>query len=92
LEHNGETIRLERGNEAAPMIEELGYATQLRSFCEDLRRGSTPLMDIAFGRLILDIVCAAYRSAGRASREERVPFSGDRTKTPLQLWRDGAAM
>ena len=48
--------------------------------------GSTPLMDVEFGRLILDIVCAAYWSAGHGSAPEPVPFSGPRDKTPLELW------
>jgi len=43
-------------------------------------------MDVEFGRLILDIVCAAYRSAGHGGTSESVPFTGPRDKTPLELW------
>jgi len=49
------------------------------------RTGSA--MDAAFGRKVLDIVCAAYASAGRGGAPEAVPFTGPRDRTPLQLWR-----
>ena len=35
----------------------------------------------------LDIVCAAYASAGAGGDFVRVPFEGSRDHTPLQLWR-----
>jgi len=91
LEHNGDPVPLVSSDLPLPVIEELGYAGQLRSFCEDLSNRSTPLMDVAFGRLILDIVCAAYHSGGRGGATEAVPFRGDRTKTPLQLWHGRSA-
>ena len=67
-------------------IEDLGYVAQLQDFANDIARGQTPFMDVQFGRLILDIVCAAYWSAGHGSVDEAVPFTGPRDKTPLQLW------
>ncbi len=90
LEHNGDAVRLPAGTPPLPLIEELGYAGQLRSFRDDLASGTTPFMDVAFGRLILDIVCAAYQSAGRGGAPESVPFRGDRSRTPLQLWHAGS--
>ncbi len=86
LENNGVPVPLLSSDKPLPVIEELGYAAQLRSFCDDLTSAATPLMDVAFGRLILDIVCAAYQSARRGGATEAVPFCGDRTRTPLQLW------
>ena len=83
LEHNGEPVPLPR---AASPLEQFGYVEQLRSFQQDLRRGATPFMDVAFGRLILEVVCAAYASAGANGTMQSVPFTGDRTKTPSQLW------
>ena len=73
---------------ASPLafIQQLGYVGQLCAFAADIAAGTTPFMDVAFGRLILDIVCAAYQSAGHDGTPEPVPFVGDRTKTPLQLW------
>jgi hypothetical protein len=44
-------------------------------------------MDVAFGRWILEIVCAAYASAGRRGEWISVPSGCDRTLTPLQLWK-----
>jgi hypothetical protein len=46
-------------------------------------------MDAAFGREVLDVVCAAYASAGRGSVLVSVPFAGSRSRTPLELWRGG---
>lgn len=86
LERNGESVRLPSPRTAVPFLEHLGYLNQLRAFAHDSSTGSRPLMDAEFGRLILDIMCCAYQSAGRDGASESVPFSGDRTKTPLQLW------
>jgi myo-inositol 2-dehydrogenase/D-chiro-inositol 1-dehydrogenase len=86
IERNGEEVRLPASTLAIPFIEELGYYGQLQAFAANLTDHTTPFMDVAFGRLILDIVCAAYQSAGRGGAPESVPFTGDRTKTPLQLW------
>jgi myo-inositol 2-dehydrogenase / D-chiro-inositol 1-dehydrogenase len=88
LERNGEPVALVEDDSPLAFVEALGYSGQLRSFAEDIARGSTPFMDVEFGRLILDIVCAAYWSAGHGGAEEPVPFSGPRDKTPLQLWHD----
>ena len=86
LERNGEPVPLPANDSPLTFIDEMGYTGQLRAFADDVAAGSTPLMDVAFGRLILDIVCAAYWSAGHGSAPEPVPFSGPRDKTPLQLW------
>jgi hypothetical protein len=71
---------------ATPFIEEFGYAGQLDAFENDLDTGETPFMSAEFGRAVLDVVCAAYQSAGQDGAAEAVPFTGDRSKTPLQLW------
>ena len=86
LEYNGEPVPLPQSAVPLAFIEQLGYLGQLRDFVADLADGATPSMDVAFGRLILDIVCAAYQSAGSGGATQPVPFAGDRTKTPLQLW------
>ncbi len=36
---------------------------------------------------MLEVICAAYRSAGSGGDEVTLPFDGDRTATPLQLWK-----
>ncbi len=86
LEHNGETVPLPASGLPLAFIEDLGYFDQLRAFAQDLANQRTPFMDVAFGRLILDIVCAAYASAGHHGTPQQVPFTGPRDKTPLQLW------
>ena len=94
LEFNGEPVPLPAplspavSESALPLafIQQLGYVGQLRAFAADIAASATPFMDVAFGRLILDIDCAAYQSARHDGELEPVPFVGDRTKTPLQLW------
>ena len=86
LEHNGEPVSLPESSLPLAFIEDLGYFGQLRAFTEDLAHGSVPFMDVTFGRMILDIVCAAYWSAGHDGASVPVPFTGPRDKTPLQLW------
>jgi myo-inositol 2-dehydrogenase / D-chiro-inositol 1-dehydrogenase len=87
LERNGDPVAIDVADGPAPFISELGYTGQLAAFVDDIAAGRAPFMDVEFGRLILDIVCACYRSAGRGE-PEAVPFRGDRGKTPLQLWHD----
>ena len=87
LEHNGERVDLPAVTVGLPQIEQYGYLAQLLALADDLEHGTTPLMSASFGRLVLDVVCAAYRSAGRGGAAEALPFSGARDRTPLQLWR-----
>jgi hypothetical protein len=85
LEHDGDEIRLPAPRTVPAAIEQLGYAAQLR----DAASGRAPLLSAAFGREVLDVVCAAYWSAGRGGEATRLPFAGPRTMTPLELWRVG---
>jgi hypothetical protein len=43
-------------------------------------------MIAAFGRDILEIVCAAYQSAC-SGEPVTFPFAGDRSATPNELWK-----
>ena len=86
LEHNGDRVPIPASGLPLPFIEDLGYFGQLQAFADDIATGRTPFMDVAFGRLILDIVCAGYASAGNGGTPEVVPFTGPRDRTPLQLW------
>jgi predicted dehydrogenase len=90
VEMNGVPLRLPPAPAglAADQLHFLGYLAQLADLATDLRAGRDPRPEPAFGRLVLDIVCAAYASA-RSGHPEPVPFSGPRTLTPHQLWRDG---
>ena len=68
-------------------LEELGYLAQIESFALDLQQDRAPELGAAFGRRILDVVCAAYASAGQDGDWVSLPFEGPRDRTPLQLWR-----
>jgi predicted dehydrogenase len=72
---------------ATPQLHHLGYVAQLDALTADIAAGRAPTPGAQLGRHVLDIVCAAYRSA-RTGLEEAVPFTGPRDRTPLQLWRE----
>ena len=78
--------RRHRGVEPA-QLEVFGYLDQVVETAADLAAGRPPYVDVRFGRAVLDVLCAAYRSAGTGVPEP-LPFTGDRTRTPWQLWRE----
>ena len=41
----------------------------------------------AEARDVLEVICAAYASAGDGGGEIGLPFNGDRGASPMQLWR-----
>jgi predicted dehydrogenase len=86
LEVNGTRVDLPAVTAPVPQLEQYGYVGQLRAFLADLAAGERPVMDAAWGRMVLDIVCAAYASAASGELEP-TPFRGPRDRTPLQLWR-----
>jgi predicted dehydrogenase len=71
---------------ASPQLHHLGYLGQLASLAADAAARRPPRCGPAFGRTVLDVVCAAYASAA-TGRPEPVPFTGPRDRTPHQLWR-----
>jgi predicted dehydrogenase len=88
LERNGAEVRQAALPRGVPhQLVQLGYLDQLRSFAEDLRTGRSPEVGAAFGRAVLDLICAAYASAGDGGSWVDLPFAGPRNRTPLQLWR-----
>jgi len=89
LEHNGEAIRLMPDDCSDSPLVRLGLVGQFATLENEHTSRTVPTMGAAFGRFVLDVVCAAYRSAGRASDPESLPFTGPRTRTPLDLWRRG---
>lgn len=84
---NGEPVQLPPLRVEVPPIEQYGYLDQLGEFVRDLAEGRRPVSDAEFGREVLEVVCAAYWSAGREGVEVPLPFPGPRNRTPLQLWR-----
>ncbi len=103
LEHNGEPV----GLATAPLsvdefVHDLGYLEQLQQTRDLIEStGAADMtshsmagrMDAEFGRHVLDVICGAYHSAGRAERGdaavEPLPFAGRRDRTPFELWRIG---
>lgn len=90
LEHNGRRVAVPVAHVAVQEVADFGYVAQLRALADDVSAGTTPLMSVAFGRDVLQVVCAAYCSAGRGGSEVALPFTGRRDLTPLQLWRQTA--
>ncbi|MBU6330155.1 MAG: Gfo/Idh/MocA family oxidoreductase [Acidobacteria bacterium] len=88
LERDGEPVGVTRApSEVDQFVHDLGYIEQLR----EVRRvvtgrapsTSTPI-DASFGRHVLEIICAAYASAG-ADAPVDLPFTGSRALTPHEL-------
>jgi predicted dehydrogenase len=85
LEIDGDPVELPtsaRGGDPSPLVP-LGYVDQLRALLADPVGPTT----LDLGRRVLEVLCAAYRSAGRDGAAEPLPFEGDRALTPHQLWR-----
>jgi predicted dehydrogenase len=70
---------------ASPQLHQLGYLGELAALGVDAAAGRPPRCGAAFGRTVLDVVCAAYASAA-SGRPEPLPFAGPRDRTPLELW------
>lgn len=87
LERNGEPLALPDATGPHHVLEQLGYVNQLRLAAAAFARALPPPCDARFGRWLLEIVCAAYVSAGQGSKEVAVPSGCDRTITPGQLWK-----
>ena len=85
VEHNGDPVVLPSRYEVAdPRLEQFGYVDQLLDLVDGADdRGQ----DLDTARAVLEVICAAYRSAGLGGDEVTLPFDGDRHATPLALWR-----
>lgn len=83
LEHNGEPVGIaDRHDATDPSIERFGYIDQLLDAVSDAPTGQSPIA----ARGVLEVICAAYASAGSGT-EVPIPFTGDRTLSPQQLWK-----
>jgi predicted dehydrogenase len=87
VEVNGRALRLPEPPPgiASPQLHHLGYVAQLAALVGDVDAGRPPRSTPVLGRLLLDIVAAAYASASTGA-PEAVPFAGPRDRTPHQLW------
>lgn len=86
LEVNGDPVPLPASAVQPPELEQYGYLGQLDLLIRDVVRAQPPWPDAVFGRRVLDVLCAAYRSAGEGGAPVSLPFEGPRDRTPHQLW------
>jgi myo-inositol 2-dehydrogenase/D-chiro-inositol 1-dehydrogenase len=70
-----------------PALEQMGYVDQLRDTVAAAAGADSPGQTPERAREVLEVICAAYASAGAGGAEVPLPFAGDRTRTPLRLWR-----
>jgi hypothetical protein len=91
LEHDGAPVEVPGGGDPGAILEQFGYVGQLQAVVADVAAARRPIMSAAFGRDVLQVVCAAYESAGRSGASVALPFAGRRDLTPLELWRAGGA-
>ncbi len=71
-------------------LSDFGYVGQLRGIVDVMAGRGGRVCPLGFGRLVLDVICGAYASAGSGGLdgpEVPLPFSGPRDLTPLELWR-----
>lgn len=94
LEANGSPVPV-GGSPATPItpaapitpsvVEDYGYAPQLRRFWTNIRTGRPVPATSRFGRQVLDVVSAAHVSATSGAADVELPFTGPRDRTPHQL-------
>lgn len=85
VEHDGEPVPIPAARHQVPdpRLEQFGYVDQLADLIGEQPGGQ----DVEAARAVLEVICAAYTSAGRGGTEVPLPFTGDRGATPMQLWR-----
>lgn len=88
LEHNGEPVAIGAPiRPAGPtLVDDYGYAPQLKRFWTNIRTGRPVPATSRLGRQVLDVICAAHWSAGRNAIEVPLPFTGPRDRTPAELF------
>ncbi len=87
LEHNGNPVSIGapiRAN-GPSLVDDYGYAPQLKRFWTNIRTGRPVPATSRLGRQVLDVICAAHWSAGRDAVDVPLPFAGPRDRTPAEL-------
>jgi predicted dehydrogenase len=88
LEYNGDRVAIESSRPSpTALVDDYGYAPQLRRFWSNIRTGRPVPTTSLFGRTVLDVIAAAHWSAGSGAVEVPVPFDGPRDRAPIELWR-----
>ena len=90
VEINGTGLRLPAPptEATAPQLHHLGYIGLLEAAAADVEAGRTAPSTTVLGRLVLEILCAAYDSA-RTGEATPLPYAGPRDRTPHEIWQDG---
>jgi len=88
LDHNGDPVAIGAPIRPADpsLVDDYGYAPQLKRFWTNIRTGRPVPATSRLGRQVLDVICAAHWSAGRNAIEVPLPFAGPRDRTPAQLF------
>ena len=90
VEVNGEPIAVTLPSRPKPVVdprlESHGYVEQLIDMARETPLHGQSMQD---ARHVLEVICAAYASAGLGGAEVSLPFQGDRSLTPLQYWKAG---
>ena len=85
LERNGEPVGTGTRRLEPSLVDDYGYAPQLKRFWTNIRTGRPVPATSELGRQVLDVISAAHWSAGRNAIEVTLPFQGPRDRTPRQL-------
>jgi predicted dehydrogenase len=87
VEINGAPLRIPPAPARAvsPQLHYLGYIGQLEALVADVESGRPPRSSAAFGRHVLEVVCAAYQTAATGVRTA-LPYAGPRDHTPHEIW------
>jgi myo-inositol 2-dehydrogenase/D-chiro-inositol 1-dehydrogenase len=87
VEINGAPLRIPPAPEDAvsPQLYHLGYIGQLEAVAADVESGRSPRSSAAFGRLVLEVICASYEAA-RTGTRTALPYTGRRDLTPHEIW------
>ncbi|MGI9645817.1 MAG: Gfo/Idh/MocA family protein [Ilumatobacteraceae bacterium] len=87
LEHNGEPVALPvpPGDADVRNLTDVGLTPLLQTFWSDVEADRRPVLGMSFGRDVLEIVSAAYASAGTGGKVA-LPFTDPRDLTPLELY------
>jgi len=85
LEHNGDVVSVGAPTGTTSLVDDYGYAAQLKRFWTNIRTGRPVPATSLLGRQVLDVIAAAHWSAGRNATEVALPFPGPRDQTPRDL-------
>lgn len=87
LEHNGDPVPITTAlDPTRSLVDDRGYGPQLNRFWTNVRTGRPVPSTSLMGRLVLEVIAAAYWSAGRGAIDVAIPFTGPQDQTPQQLF------